>query len=155
MTAFSSQSFRVNAVIGTGHFLSHYYQLCLPPMFLAWQVAFDVSFAELGLSLALMSCATGLLQTPVGFLVDRHGARPFLVGGTLLMTLSISALGFTTSYWQVLLLCLLSGVGNSVIHPTDYAILSTSVERSRMGRSFALHTFSGNLGSMLAPPVTA
>jgi MFS transporter, FSR family, fosmidomycin resistance protein len=29
------------------------------------------------------------------------------------------------------------------------------VERSRMGRSFAMHTFSGNLGSMLAPPVTA
>jgi hypothetical protein len=70
-----SPSTRVNAVIGTGHFLSHYYQLCLPPMFLAWQSAFGVSFAELGLSMALMSCATGLLQTPVGFLVDRYGAR--------------------------------------------------------------------------------
>jgi MFS family permease len=105
--------------------------------------------------MALMSCATGLLQTPVGFLVDRHGARPFLIGGTLLMTLSISALSFTTAFWQVLLLCVLSGMGNSVIHPTDYAILSASVERSRMGRSFALHTFSGNLGSVLAPPVIA
>jgi MFS transporter, FSR family, fosmidomycin resistance protein len=155
MTAFPGQNFRVNAVIGTGHFLSHFYQLCLPPMFLAWQAAFDVSFAELGLSLALMSGATGLLQTPVGFLVDRYGARPFLVAGTLLMALSISALGFTTSYWQVLLLCLMSGVGNSVIHPTDYAILSTSVERSRMGRSFALHTFTGNLGTACAPPVSA
>jgi FSR family fosmidomycin resistance protein-like MFS transporter len=155
MTVRPSPSFRVNAVIGTGHFLSHFYQLCLPPMFLAWQAAFGVSFAELGLSIALMSCATGLLQTPVGFLVDRYGARPFLIGGTLLMTLSISALGFTTAYWQVLLLCLLSGIGNSVIHPTDYAILSQSVERSRMGRSFAMHTFSGNLGSVFAPPVTA
>src|SRR5271165_5667961 len=148
-------STRVNAVIGTGHFLSHYYQLCLPPMFLAWQTAFGVSFMELGLSMALMSCATGLLQTPVGFMVDRYGARRFLVGGTLLMTLSIAALGLATAYWQVLLLCLLSGTGNSVIHPADYAILSGSVERSRMGRSFAMHTFSGNLGSMLAPPVTA
>jgi MFS transporter, FSR family, fosmidomycin resistance protein len=150
-----SPSLRVNAVIGTGHFLSHFYQLCLPPMFLAWQAAFGVSFAELGLSMALMSCATGLLQTPVGFLVDRYGARLFLVGGTLLMTLSISAVGFATTFWQVLLLCLLSGVGNSVIHPTDYAILSASVERSKMGRSFAMHTFSGNLGSVFAPPVTA
>jgi MFS transporter, FSR family, fosmidomycin resistance protein len=150
-----SQSVRVNAVIGTGHFLSHFYQLCLPPMFLAWQAAFGVSFAELGLSMALMACATGLLQTPVGFLVDRYGARPFLIGGTLLMTLSISALGFASAYWQVLLLCLVSGIGNSVIHPTDYAILSASVERSRMGRSFAVHTFSGNLGSAFAPPVAA
>ena len=155
MSLLSSATVRVNAVIGTGHFLSHFYQLSLPPVFLAWQAAFGVSFAELGLSMALMSCATGLLQTPVGFLVDRHGARPFLIGGTLLMTLSISALSFTTAFWQVLLLCVLSGMGNSVIHPTDYAILSASVERSRMGRSFALHTFSGNLGSVLAPPVIA
>jgi predicted MFS family arabinose efflux permease len=155
MTELPSPNIRVNAVIGTGHFLSHFYQLCLPPMFLAWQAAFGVSFAELGLSIALMSGAAGLLQTPVGFLVDRYGARRFLVGGTLLMTLSISALGFATAYWQVLLLCLLSGVGNSVIHPTDYAILSGSVERSRMGRSFAMHTFCGNLGSVFAPPVTA
>ena len=155
MTLLSSTTIRVNAVIGTGHFLSHFYQLCLPPIFLAWQSAFGVSFAQLGLSMALMSCATGLLQTPVGFLVDRYGARPFLIGGTLLMALSIAALGFTTAFWQVLVLCMLSGMGNSVIHPTDYAILSASVDRSRMGRSFALHTFSGNLGSVLAPPTIA
>src|ERR1700732_1188891 len=107
MTVQRSPSIRVNAVIGTGHFLSHFYQLCLPPMFLAWQAAFGVSFAELGLSMALMSCAAGLLQTPVGFLVDRYGARPFLVGGTLLMALSISALGFATAYWQGLFFFLL------------------------------------------------
>ncbi len=155
MAASLHPGIRVNSVIGTGHFMSHFYQLCLPPMFLAWQSAFDVSFAQLGLSLALMSCATGLLQTPVGFLVDRYGARPFLIGGTLLMSLSIAALGVATAYWQVLLLCLVSGIGNSVIHPTDYAILSGSVERGQLGRSFAVHTFCGNLGSALAPPVSA
>jgi len=32
--------------------------------------------------------------------------------------------GFATAYWQVVGLALLSGVGNSVIHPADYAILS-------------------------------
>jgi MFS family permease len=146
---------RVNALIGTGHFLSHYYGLCLPPLFLAWQTTFDVSFAELGLSVALMSAATALLQTPVGFLVDRYGARRFLIGGTLLMTLSISSMAFATAYWQLVLLAVLSGVGNSVIHPADYAILSGSVARERMGRAFAFHTFSGNLGSSLAPPITA
>ena len=92
MTLLQSPSVRVNALIGTGHFLSHFYQLCLPPMFLVWQSSFGVSFTELGLSIALMSCAAGLLQTPVGFLVDRYGARLFLICGTLLMTLSISAL---------------------------------------------------------------
>ena len=114
---------KVNALLGAGHFLSHYYQLCLPPVFVAWQKTFDVSFAELGLAMAVMSAAAALLQTPMGFLVDRYGARPFLVGGTLTMALSVSAMGFATSYWQIVALALLSGVGNSVIHPADYFLL--------------------------------
>jgi MFS transporter, FSR family, fosmidomycin resistance protein len=150
-----SRTSRVNLLIGNGHFLSHFYVLCLPPLFLAWQSAFDVSFAELGMTIALMSGTTVVLQTPVGFMVDRHGARPYLVGGTLLMSLPIAAMGLAASFWQILALATLSGVGNAVIHPSDYAILSGSVDKDRMGRSFALHTFSGNLGFSAAPPVMA
>jgi MFS transporter, FSR family, fosmidomycin resistance protein len=146
---------RVNALLGAGHFLSHYYQLCLPPLFIAWQQTFGVSFAELGLAMALMAAAAAVMQTPMGFLVDRYGARPFLIGGTLLMTLSIAAMGMATSYWQVVALALLSGIGNSVIHPADYAILSGSVDRAKLGRSFAFHTFVGHVGFAAAPPVTA
>lgn len=144
---------RVNALIGTGHFLSHFYVLCLPPMFLFWKDEFGVSFGELGLAVALMSGTTAVLQTPVGFLVDRHGARRFLVGGTLLMTLAMAAMGMATAYWQILALAVISGIGNSVIHPADYAILSGSISKERMGRAFAIHTFNGNLGFAAAPPV--
>jgi FSR family fosmidomycin resistance protein-like MFS transporter len=146
---------RVNALIGCGHFLSHYYQLCLPPIFIAWQRTFDVSFAELGLAIALMGGTSAVAQAPVGFLVDRYGARRFLIAGTSLMTLSIAAMGLATAYWQIVALAMLSGLGNSVIHPADYAILSGSVDKSRLGRSFALHTFIGNVGFAAAPPVTA
>ena len=151
----AGREIRVNALIGTGHFLSHFYVLCLPPLFLVWQGAFEVSFAQLGLTVALMSGVTAVLQTPVGFMVDRYGARRFLVGGTLLMTLAISAMGFATAFWQILALAAISGVGNSVIHPADYAILAGSIDRSRMGRAFGIHTFNGNLGFALAPPVMA
>ncbi len=150
-----SRSARVNLLIGTGHFLSHFYLLIIPPLFLAWQCEFSVSYAELGMVVALMSGVTAVLQTPVGFLVDRHGARRYLVSGALLMSLSICAMGFATEFWQILALATLSGVGNSVIHPADYAILSGSVEKERMGRAFALHTFSGNLGFAAGPPVIA
>jgi MFS family permease len=150
-----SRTTRVNFLIGNGHFLSHFYVLCLPPMFVAWQNTFQVSFAELGMTIMLMSGSTAILQTPVGFLVDRHGARPFLIGGTLLMSLSLAAMGLATEFWQILALATLSGIGNSVIHPADYAILSGSVGKDRMGRSFALHTFSGNLGFSAGPPVAA
>src|SRR5260370_11790042 len=105
--------------------------------------------------MAVMAGAAAVMQTPMGFLVDRYGARLFLVGGTLLMTLSIAAMGLATAYWQVVGLALLSGLGNSVIHPADYAILSGSVDRAKLGRSFAFHTFVGHIGFAAAPPVTA
>ena len=150
-----SRSTRVNILIGNGHFLSHFYVICLPPLILVWQDAFHVTFAQLGLTAMMMSGTTALLQTPVGFLVDRYGARPFLVGGTLLMSLSIAAMSQATAFWQIPLLAVLSGMGNSVVHPADYAILSASVDPKQMGKSFAMHTFSGNLGGAIAPPIIA
>jgi MFS family permease len=150
-----SRATRVNLLIGTAHFLSHFYVLCLPPLFLAWQRSFHVTYAELGMIVAAMSGTTAILQTPVGFLVDRNGARPFLVGGTLIMSLAIAAMGLATEYWQLLVLAVVSGIGNSVIHPADYAILSGSIDRERVGRAFAFHTFNGNLGFMAGPPVIA
>jgi len=150
-----SRTTRVNFLIGNGHFLSHFYVLCLPPLFLIWRNAFGVSFAEVGLAVALMSGTTAILQTAVGFLVDRVGARIFLVGGTLLMCLSMAAMGLATSFWQILVFAALSGVGNSVIHPCDYAIITGSVDHERMGSSFSLHTFAGNLGFAAGPPVMA
>lgn len=149
------QDARIIGLIGTGHFLSHFYMLCLAPLFITWRAEFDVSYAMLGLSLALMSGTTALLQTPVGFWVDKYGARAFLVGGTLVMALSVSAMAFATEYWMILALAVLSGIGNSVIHPADYAILAGSIRKEFMGRAFALHTFTGNLGFALAPPVIA
>ena len=146
---------RINLLISTGHFLSHFYQLCLPPLFLVWQRQFDISFAELGLSVVLMTGTAAVLQTPVGFLVDRYGARPFLIGGALVMSLAIALMAFATAFWQILALALISGIGNSVFHPCDYAILAGSIRKERMGRSFALHGFSGNIGFALAPPTIA
>ena len=151
----AGQDARIIALIGTGHFLSHFYMLCLPPLFLVWREEFGVSYAELGLTVALMSGTTALLQTPVGFAVDRYGARPFLVGGTLIMALAISGMAFAPGVWALWLLAILSGVGNSVIHPADYAILAGRIRQERMGRAFAMHTFTGNLGFALAPPIIA
>jgi MFS family permease len=150
-----SRTTRVNLLISNGHFLSHFYVLCLPTMFLTWKDTFHVSFSQLGLTVALMSGATAVLQTPVGFLVDKYGSRRFLVGGTLLMSLSVATMSLATAFWQIQLLAVLSGIGNSVVHPADYAILSGSIDKDRMGRSFAIHTFSGNIGFALGAPVTA
>lgn len=100
-----------------------------------------------------MAGTTAILQTPAGYLVDRYGAKIFLVGGTTLMAVAVATMAAATSFWHILVLAVLSGTGNAVFHPADYAVLSGSIPRERLGRAFAFHLFTGHLGFALAPPV--
>jgi FSR family fosmidomycin resistance protein-like MFS transporter len=67
------------------------------------------------------------------------------------MGAGMTALAFAPGYGVMLVLVALAGIGNSVFHPADYAILSSSVDRSWLGRAYSIHTFTGNVGFMLAP----
>ncbi len=142
---------RIFALVGAAHTMSHIYLLALPPMYPLLKAEFDVSYAALGLLVTLLNVATGFTQVPVGFLVDRVGARKVLIAGLTTIALCIGAIGFAASYWMVLPLMVLAGVGNSVFHPADYAILSASVDKEKRGRAFSFHLLTGNLGFMTAP----
>jgi MFS transporter, FSR family, fosmidomycin resistance protein len=142
---------RVLAVIGSGHALSHFYLLALPPLFPLIKAEFGVSYAELGLLLTLFNVATGSAQIPAGFLTDRIGARALLPAGLALMGGAIGLLGTSDSYGMMLVLVVLAGLGNSVVHPTDYVIMSGSIEPHWLARAFGIHTFAGNLGFTAAP----
>jgi MFS transporter, FSR family, fosmidomycin resistance protein len=148
-----ASDYRILGVIGIGHGMSHLFYLVLPPIFVQLREAFNVTYAELGTALAVMSLASAIVQVPIGFLVDRLGARMVLLTGFLIVSSATALMGMCTAFWQLLVLCFVSGVGNAVFHPTDYAILNSSVSPSRMGRAFSLHTFTGQLGSAAAPVV--
>jgi len=145
------RNLQVLALIGSGHGVSHFYMLALPPLFPLLRAELDVSYAALGLLVTMFNVATGAAQIPAGFLVDRFGARRLLLLGLAIMGTAMTALGFAPTYWLMLALVAAAGIGNSVFHPADYAVLSTSVERAWLGRAFSIHTFTGNIGFMLAP----
>jgi FSR family fosmidomycin resistance protein-like MFS transporter len=145
--------FKVMSLIGTGHFFSHFYILLLPPLFPLLKDEFGVGYVELGLALSVLNGVTALTQAPVGFLVDRFGPRGILITGLALFSLSIGLVGVWPSYPVLLLLMVIAGLGNSVFHPADYAILSAAVDNRRMGRAFSIHTFGGYAGFALAPPL--
>jgi MFS transporter, FSR family, fosmidomycin resistance protein len=145
------RNLQVLALIGSGHAVSHFYMLALPPLFPLLREQLDLSYAALGLLVTALNVATGAAQIPAGFMVDRFGARRLLLLGLGIMGAAMIALGFAPSYWLMLVLVATAGIGNSVFHPADYAILSASVDRAWLGRAFSIHTFTGNVGFMLAP----
>lgn len=144
---------QVVGLISVAHLLSHLYMLALPPLFPLIHGSLGISYTALGITLAVFAVTTGLLQTPMGFLCQRIGARPVLITGLLLNGAAIALVAFADSFWHFAALMFLAGVGSSVFHPADYAIISGSVAKARVGRAYAVHTFGGTAGFALAPAV--
>ena len=142
---------KVIGLISTAHFLSHVYMLVLPPLFPLLKEFYGVSFAALGLALTVFNVATGLTQAPMGFLVDRFGARAILIAGLIVEAIAFMMIGLFPTYWALIALMAVAGLANAVYHPADYTILSASVDGKRMGRAFSIHTFAGYFGFAVAP----
>jgi MFS family permease len=142
---------RVIAVVSAIHFVSHYYILVLPPLFVFVRSEYGVSYTELGFALAAFNIVSAVLQTPAGFLVDRISARMVLLAGLVLGAGAFAVAGLVDSFWVLVAMFAVAGLGNTVYHPADYALLSHHVSPDRIGQAFSIHTFAGMLGSAVAP----
>lgn len=133
------------------HLVSHLHLLTLPVMLPLLPAQMGVGFVELGLALSVFNVVSALVQAPLGFAVDRFGARQVLTAGLLLGSLSFLSLSMIGGYPWLLLAMGLAGFANGVYHPADYSLLSSGIEDARMGRAFSVHTFAGYLGAAVAP----
>lgn len=141
----------VIGLISFAHGMSHFYQLLLAPLFPFVKDELGVSYAALGFLVALFYTLSGLLQPLAGFVVDRYGARAVLLGGIAFFIAGITVQGFASSYAMLALGAALGGIGNSVFHPADFAILNARVSPSRLGYAFSAHGVVGYVGYAVAP----
>src|SRR5690242_20315098 len=149
--ALPSAESRLIAAVCAAHMMSHYYLLMLAPLLAFIRDDFNVSYTELALALTVFNVVSGVLQTPVGFLVDRIGARLVLVVGLALSSAAFALAGLFNSYWIFIAMYGVAGLGNTVYHPADYSLLSHHSPSERLSQIFAFHTFAGMLGSAIAP----
>ena len=71
----------VIGVVGLAHLVSHFCQLLLPPLFPWLKDAFQVGYTELGFLMTVFFAVSCGVQAASGFLVDRFGPLPVLLGG--------------------------------------------------------------------------
>ena len=144
-------SARAVAVVSTAHFASHFYLLLLPPLFPLLREVYGVGYTELGFAISVFSIVTACTQVPVGFAVDRFGARRILIAGLFLEAAAFALVGLVPVYGAFLALMAVAGLANAVYHPADYSLLNASVDPRRMGRAFSFHTSAGMLGQAIGP----
>jgi MFS family permease len=145
---------KVLGLIGAGHMMSHLFHYTLPPLFPFIRAEYALSYTQLGLLMTVFAGSAAAAQMPVGVLVDRIGARAILIVGLALEGSALGAMAFSDSYPMLLTLACLAGLGHSVFHPADYAIMLSTIEESRMGRAFSIHGISGRIGGAIAPAAT-
>jgi MFS transporter, FSR family, fosmidomycin resistance protein len=145
---------RVIGLVGSAHFLSHFFQLTLAPLFPLLRAEFGVSYATLGALVSVFYLASGACQFAAGFAVDRFGARPVLLGGIALLAGSMLLAGLVPGVYWLFPLVALMGIGNGVFHPADFAVLNANVDPRRLGHAYSMHGIGGSLGYVAAPIVS-
>jgi FSR family fosmidomycin resistance protein-like MFS transporter len=146
---------RVIGLVALVHGLSHFYQITTAVLFPLIRSDLGVSYAALGATVAAYYVVSGICQTLAGFAVDRFGARRILFGGLTLCVGGALLAGLARNYPMLLAAALLGGLGNSVFHPSDFAILNARVDPRRLGYAFSWHGIAGFLGYAAAPAFAA
>ncbi len=143
--------FRIVAPIVVGHFCSHWFQYLLPPLFPLLHAYYGVDYVQLGILVTAFYIPSGTVQTFAGLIVDRMSAPRVLACGIALLACSFLAIAAAPPFAALVPLAALAGLGNSVFHPCNFAILKSRVAPTMVGRAFALHTLAGSLGYAVAP----
>ena len=150
-----SRDAKIISLVCLPHMMSHAYWLVMPPMFAVLKPAFgltgDLATTKIAAIYSLFALSTFVFQTPVGFIVDRFGARSLLIIGLTIEATAIGLIGVSTEYWHLMVLAIFGGIGHTVYHPADYSILSTKVSEERMGRAFSIHSATGYIGFVISP----
>lgn len=145
------QDAKVIGLVATAHGVSHFSQLLLASLFPWLKLAFDLSYAELGLLMTVFFIVSGVGQALAGFVVDKVGARTVLFSGLACLGTAALAMSLAPNYGMLLAGSMLAGLGNCVFHPSDFTLLNQRVSPSRLGHAFSVHGISGNLGWAAAP----
>ena len=115
---------------------------------------------KLGLSITLaatlaitLSLAASLLQPLMGYLADRIGRRWFVAVGPLLSGLFLSMIGLAPTFWMLMLILALGGLGSASFHPPAASLAARVSDGKGSGLRLSVFSFGGTMGFAIGPLV--
>ena len=114
----------------------------------------DLSFTQIGLITLAFQLSASMLQPAVGLFTDRRPLPYSLIGGMFSTLIGLLMLSQSGTYSEVLLACVLIGVGSAIFHPE-----ASRVARIASGGSYGIaqsvFQLGGNIGQAVGPLMAA
>lgn len=129
-------------------FQSITYKLELPP-----PTGYGFDILVTGLYLLPLAVAILVVAIPVGHLVTRYGAKPFLYAGSIIGGLGFLLMATATSAAQIAEYLVIVSVGLAMQLVPSQNLLVLSVQKRQMGLATSLNTVFRNIGSSLGAPI--
>jgi MFS family permease len=144
-------AFRDVWLISAGHMMTHWYPATFYLLLPLIGKELGLSFGQIGSVLTCQFTAGALSNLPGGMVVDAIGRKALLMAVALSwIGLPYLVMGFSHSYWMLLVCATMVGIGNNLWHPTAIPLLAQN-HPDRRGLVVSIHAMGGNLGDAIAP----
>jgi MFS family permease len=121
----------------------------IPSMVPQLRETFGVGTAAIGVLTAVQVLVTAVTAVFWGYLADSRDRKKLLMWGTLIWSLAIGLSGMTTSYWVLLGLQIVAGVGLGSIASVGFSVISDLVAPKRRGLAMSFWGLSQGIGTLM------
>lgn len=135
--------FRLSFALGRGAFS------CFLPIFAAIYVGLSPTLIGILLAVNILLMAT--LQIYSGNIADRFNRRALVVLGSLTNLVLLALIPLTHSFWQLLGVCALLGLGGAISLPAASALMIDEGRKFGMGSTIAIITMAMSIGMAVGP----
>jgi FSR family fosmidomycin resistance protein-like MFS transporter len=141
------------AALSAGHCATDFANGALPALLPFMVDRFSLSYTLAAVVMLASTAASSLVQPLFGAWSDRRGVSWLLPGGVALAGIGIALAAAAPSYWLVLVLVVVSGLGVAAYHPegSKFAAYASGHKRAS---GMSLFSIGGNVGYALGPTAT-
>jgi FSR family fosmidomycin resistance protein-like MFS transporter len=143
----------VAVVVALAHGVNDSYAAFLSPLLPRIMDKLGLSITLAAALAMILSLAASLPQPFVGYLSDRYGRRVFIVLGPIISAVFLSLIGVPPSFWVLVTVLLLGGLGSSVFHPPAASMAARISEGKGSGVRMSVFSLGGSLGFAIGPLV--
>lgn len=115
----------------------------------------DLKYSQIGLIKTSIMGASSFLQFPAGFISDFMSEFWILSIGNIWVGLGIIGISIASTYYLLLILSLMAGLGGGFQHPVASRLVSRTFIKDRLYTSIGVLNFSGDIGKITAPIVVS